>query len=128
MRQPSLMSSASRSPSIQPLSAQNAKADIGRIKHRFKVKRVVFAGGADVDFANKLVTLVGAGRELVAEMGLVVLFGSECLDIFWRRFAGGQSDPHGLVGHDLLSLSSFLNDCFRVYAMLALIIWPPRAI
>lgn len=36
---------------------------------------VVFAGGADLHCANKLVALVGTGRKLVAEIGLAVFLG-----------------------------------------------------
>ena len=56
-------------------------AGVGRIDHLLEVQCVVFAGGADLDFANKLVALIGTGRELVAEVGLTVFLGPACLDI-----------------------------------------------
>jgi hypothetical protein len=53
----------------------------GRIDYLFKVKRVVFAGSADLDLAYELVALVGVGRELVAEVGLAVLLGPARVDV-----------------------------------------------
>lgn len=46
----------------------------------------MFAGGADLDLANELVKLVGAGLELVAEMGFAVLLGPACLAILLAPF------------------------------------------
>jgi hypothetical protein len=50
-------------------------AGVARLIHCFEVQGVVPAGGADLDLAEELVALVGIGRELVAEVGLVVFPG-----------------------------------------------------
>lgn len=68
------------------------------------------AGSADLDLANELVTLVGAGRELVAEIGLPVLLGPACLDIFLASFRRRPVGRHGLIGDHLLVL--FLDRLF----------------
>ena len=71
---------------VLPLCWLDVAAGIGWIDHSFKVQRVVFAGGADLDLANELVKLVGAGLELVAEMGFAVLLGPACLAILLAPF------------------------------------------
>lgn len=81
-------------------------AGVGQIDHRFEVQRVVCAGGADLDLdlANGFVTLVGIGRDLVAETGLAVLPGPACLDILLASFCQRPVGRHGLVGDDFLVL------------------------
>lgn len=72
----------------------------------------MLAGSADLDLANELVPLVGAGRELVPEVGLAVLLASARLDILLPPL---RCRPVGGIAlAATMSFSSFLIDCSGV--------------
>ena len=52
-------------------------------------------GVGDGDLADELVTLVPAGVQLVAEMGLATVFRPARVDTFLRPFMGFPAERHG---------------------------------
>lgn len=82
----------------------DAAASVGRVGHLFNVQGIVFAGGADLDLANELVTLVSVGRQLVAEVRLVMFLGPTRYDILLAAFGRPPLGRHRAFPHDFLFL------------------------
>lgn len=68
------------------LVGQDVPICVGRVEHFLEMRGVVFAGRAHFDLAYQLVAPVGVGRDLVAEIGLAVLFRPARVRIFLAPF------------------------------------------
>lgn len=68
---------------------------------------IVLTGGADLDLAEHLVVRIGAGRELVAEVGLALLLGPTGLHIL---LPGLRRQPIALRGRLLDQLLFLLAE------------------
>jgi hypothetical protein len=92
------------------LVAVEVAAGVVRVEHVLQVQRVVLAGGADLDFADQLVAAVGAGGELVAEMGLAVLLGPGGVHVLLAALGGLPVGGHGALPDQFLLLRPVVLD------------------
>ena len=87
-----------------PLVAILIPTGVAPVEHVFEMAGSVLSGGTDPDLAEQLVLLIGAGRELVAEVRLPVLLGPAGLGILLSPLRRRPVTRRGLLLDQFLFL------------------------
>jgi hypothetical protein len=117
LRQPCLLSRASRLRSTYPWSGQDVSVRVRGVEHVLGMRGVVFACRAHLDLAHQLVALVSIGKNLVAEGRRAVFLRSARIHILLPLFGRLPYSRHRTSL--TMVFFSLLNYCLSACKMLA---------